>query len=149
MGYEGRDATSRWCQIHNETQNLTAEGLPFQQFADEGKKIVSLFTYDPKYAQGGFQPIFGVANADGSINRWTLAGWYAKAFGWPNGIEEFPPSGVAGNATTGDWTWYSIAREGQFCKYVYVKWKGQTSVAEYSPDGKLINANATLPPGAP
>ncbi len=149
MGYEGRDANSQWCQIHNETQNLTAEEMLFQTFEQQNLAPVLLRTYNATLARGGYQPIFGIANADGSINRWMLAGWYAKAFGWPNGIEQFPPNGVAGGASSGDWTWYSVARAGEFCKFVYVRWKGQRSVSEYAPDGKLINTNATLPSGAP
>jgi phosphatidylserine/phosphatidylglycerophosphate/cardiolipin synthase-like enzyme len=70
-------------------------------------------------------------------------------FGWPNGIDKLPPDPIKGGTTSDDWTWYSFAQKnGEYCRFVYVKWKGQISAAEYSPEGKLINSNATLPPGA-
>lgn len=98
----------------------------------------------------GYDPVFGVANADGSINRWGLGGWYAKALGWSNGIEKFPPDPIQAGTTSDDWTWYSIAGlNGEYCRYVYVKWNGTINAAEYSPKGELVNAHATLPPGAP
>ena len=30
----------------------------------------------------GYEPVFGIANPDGSLNRWALGGWYAKLLGW-------------------------------------------------------------------
>lgn len=149
MSYEGRTADSFWCQFHNQYQNNTAQEMPFQEFKDQSDGRVILLSFDPTLVTGGFQPIIGIANADGTINRWVLAGWYAKIFGWSNGIEEFPPRPLGANAPSGDWTWYNVSRPGEFCKFAYVKWKGQISAAEYAPDGKLVNTNATLPPGAP
>lgn len=147
MGYEGRDAETRWCQMHNETLNLTGEEMSFQNPETLLKKPMGVLI-DLK--TDGFQPVFAIANADGTINRWSAAGWYAKMFGWPNGIEDFPPKPVVGGASSGDWTWYSVVQNnGEFCRFVYVRWKGQALAAEYAPDGKLINVNATLPPGAP
>lgn len=147
MGYEGRNADSRWCKMHNETQNLTGEDMQFQDLEALLKHAIGPF---PDSKTDGYQPVFGIANADGSINRWWRAGWYAKIFGWPNGIEDLPPKPVVGGASSGDWTWYSVVQNnGEYCRYVYTRWKGQVSVGEYAPDGKLINANATLPPGAP
>lgn len=147
MGYEGRDAETRWCQMHNETQNLTGEDMHFQDLGTLLKKpmgaLIDLKT-------DGFQPVIAIANADGTINRWSAAGWYAKMFGWPNGIEDFPPKPVVGGASSGDWTWYSVVQNnGEFCRFAYVRWKGQVLAAEFAPDGKLINTNATLPDGAP
>jgi|GEM_PF-1481725 len=150
VGYEGRDATTFWCKFHNQYDNLSAKEFPFQGFgADIQDTRVRLLTFDPKLAQGGYQPVIGIANADGSINRWRLAGWYAKALGWSNGIEPFPPNPLAANSPSDDWTWYSISRQGEYCKYAYVKWQGQTSAVEFAPDGTIVNTNATLPPDAP
>jgi hypothetical protein len=147
--YNGRTADSFWCQFHNQYQNLTAQEMPFQTFTDDKLGNVILLTFDANKAKGGYQPVIGIANADGTINRWRLGGWYAKAFGWRNGIEQFPPGPLAANAPSDDWTWYSVSQAGEYCKYVYVKWNGQTSAAEFAPDGKLVNPNATLPAGAP
>ncbi len=150
VGYEGRNATSFWCKFHNQYQNLSAQEFPFQGFgADAQDTRVRLLTFDPKLAQGGYQPVIGIANPDGTINRWRLAGWYAKALGWPNGIEPFPPNPLAANAPSDDWTWYSVSNQGEYCKYAYVKWQGQTSAVEFAPDGTIVNTNATLPPDAP
>jgi len=147
--YLPRDATSSWCQMHDEFQNLTDKEMPFQQYDDDAKKLTHLLTLNPEGTVGGYQPIVGIANADGSINHWQSAGWYAKAFGWRNGIEKMPPDGLAAGAPSGDWTWYGVTDQGQFCRFVYMKWDGQTTAAEYAPDGKLTDGNATLPPGAP
>lgn len=147
MGYEGRNADSRWCKMHNDTQNLTTEDMQFQDLTQFWKHPIGAFPGD---TSAGYQPVFGIANPDGTINRWARAGWYAKLFGWPNGIEDLPPKSVVGGSSSGDWTWYSVAQNnGEFCKFVYVRWKGQVTAAEYAPDGKLINTNATLPQGAP
>jgi hypothetical protein len=97
----------------------------------------------------GYQPVIGIANPDGSINHWAMAGWYSSYFGWPNGITDWPPKPIPANADSGDWTWYSNSDQGQYCRYAYVKWKGHVSAAEFSGKGDLVNANATLPPGAP
>jgi len=98
----------------------------------------------------GYQPVFVIANADGTVNRWSTAGWYSKLFGWPNGIEDFPPKPIPGNTNSGDWTWYSITQNnGEYCRFAYVRWQGQVYAAEFAPDGKLVNSNATLPEGAP
>lgn len=147
--YLSRDATSFWCQTHNQFQNQTDAAMPFQDFKDESKKLIHLLTLNPTDSLGGYQPVVGIYNGDGTLNHWQSAGWYAKAFGWRNGIEQFPPDPLAARADSGDWTWYGVPEQGQYCRYVYMRWKGQVSAAEYSPDGKLINTNATLPAGAP
>lgn len=144
--YLARDGNSFWCQMHNQVQNLTDQEMPFQS---PDVKIVDLLTLNPVGPLGGFQPIVGIANGDGTIAKWQLAGWYAKAFGWRNGIEEFPPHGIAAKGDSGDWTWYGVNQAGQYCKYVYVKWNGHTVAAEFSPQGELVNPNAALPAGAP
>jgi hypothetical protein len=147
MSYEPRNAESNWCKMHNEAQNLTGEEMLFQN--------LETFLQAPVGPLGdlksdGYQPVFVIANADGSINRFSAAGWYARAFGWSNGIVEFPPNPVLGGANSGDWTWYSnVQTNGEYCRFVYVRWKGQVQAAEYAPDGKLVNTNAALPPGAP
>lgn len=145
--YNNKDASSNWCQLHNETMNLTSEDMLFQDPATFFKAPAGpLGDLKPD----GYQPVFGIANADGTLNRWSSAGWYAKMFGWRNGIEDFPPKPVIGGTSSGDWTWYSVVQlNGEYCRFVYVRWKGQVLAAEYAPDGKLINVNATLPPGAP
>ncbi len=128
---------------------MTDTEMPFQTYGDEEKKLIKLLSLDPEGTTGGYQPIIGIANGDGTINHWRSAGWYAKAFGWRNGIEKMPPDALAANAPSGDWTWYSVTDQGQFCRYVYMKWNGQTLAAEYAPDGELVNGNAILPDGAP
>ncbi len=103
----------------------------------------------PTNTYSGYGPIFGVANPDGTIKQWRVAGWYSKLFGWPNGIPGWPYD-LKANTLSDDWTWYSIAnRNGEYCRYVYVKYQGQVSAAEYAPKGELVNTNAKLPPGAP
>lgn len=148
MGYEPRDGSSSWCKFHNQYVNNTSEEMPFQSFAEGSNKFI-LLTFDPTLTKGGYQPIIGIANPDGSINRWRLGGWYAKLLGWPNGIEQFPPGPLPANGPSDDWTWYSVSGPGEFCKYAYVRWKGQVSAVEFAPDGTIVNRNAALPAGAP
>jgi hypothetical protein len=124
MGYEGRDANSRWCQMQMVYHNNDTQDLKW-----------------PDY-----RPVFGVAAADTSIAHWWNAGFYSKIYGWPNGIEGLPPTIPAGQSSY-TWTWYSVAQNnGEYCRYVYVQLRGKTFAAEYSPQGDLVNKNATLPP---
>lgn len=144
--YDARNPTSFWCKLHNEYQNGASEDMPFQN-KDTLTKF--FFTGSKIGAVDGFEPVFGIANPDGSINRWALGGWYAKAFGWPNGIEKFPPDPIKAGTASGDWTFYSNTGAREYCRFAYVKWKGQISAAEFAGKGDLVNANATLPAGAP
>ena len=127
MGYEGRNATSRWCQMQMVYHNNSTNDLAW-----------------PNY-----QPVFGVAAADTSIAHWYKAGFYSKLYGWRNGIEGLPPTIPAGQSSY-TWTWYSVAQNnGEYCRYVYVVLQGKTYAAEYSPQGDLVSKNATLPPIKP
>jgi hypothetical protein len=144
MEYNNRDGSSFWCQMHNQYHNNSPEDLKFQ----EGKTMVYPGATPPN-TYSGYGPIFGVANPDGSIKQWRVAGWYSKMLGWPNGIPGWPYDIKAGTVSD-DWTWYSDAqRNGEYCRYVYVKWRGQVSAAEYSPKGDIVSTNSALPPGAP
>ncbi|MGE5138175.1 MAG: hypothetical protein ACM3JD_01825 [Rudaea sp.] len=144
--YNNRTADSFWCQLHNEYQNNSTEDMPFQN-----KTTLTSFFFlgKPIATVDGYEPIFGIANPDGSINRWALGGWYAKLLGWRNGYDEFPPLPIKAGSASGDWTFYSNVSGGEYCRYVYVKWKGQVSAAEFAGKGELINTNAKLPVGAP
>ncbi len=148
MEYIPQSATRNACQMHNQYRNNSQEEMPFQ---NKDTLLKFFFTTGELGPVEGYEPIFGLANPDGSMSQWKLAGWYARAFGWSNGIAEFPPQALNAGAASDDWTWYSIHNKeaGQWCRYVYVKWKGQISAAEYSAKGDLINTNAKLPPGAP
>lgn len=144
--YDARDQNSFWCKLHDEYQNNASEDMPFQN-----KETLTNYFFlgrAPKTIDG-YEPVFGIAGPDGSIVRWGLGGWYAKMLGWRNGYDEFPPSPIKAGTPSGDWTFYSNASTGEYCRYVYVKWKGQISAAEFSGKGDLVSSNATLPPGAP
>jgi hypothetical protein len=141
--YIPRNGTSNWCQMHNQYHNNSGADVSFQ--ATPYSSVGS--TPNAKYS--GYDPIFGIANPDGFINAWRVGGWYSKMLGWPNGIPGLPPDIKAGTVSD-DWTWYSVAAtNGEYCRFVYVKFKGQISAAEYSAKGDLVNPNATLPAGAP
>ncbi len=141
MEYNARDGSTFWCQTHNQYHNNSTSNIPFQS--------VLLWPGEtPPSDYSGYGPVFGVANPDGSIKYWWMAGWYSKQFGWRNGIDGWPYDLKPG--LSDDWTWYSVAqRDVEYCRFVYVKYQGQYSVAEYAPNGDLINTHATLPPGAP
>jgi hypothetical protein len=144
--YDARTGSSFWCKLHDEYQNNSSEDMPFQN----KESITNYFFLGRKViVVDGYEPVFGIAGPDGSIIRWGLGGWYAKRLGWPNGYEEFPPGPIKAGAPSGDWTFYSDVTTGEYCRYAYVKWKGQISAAEFSGKGDLVSTKATLPPGAP
>lgn len=143
--YNPRTGGSFWCQFHNQYQNLTSEPMPFNK-----RDTVMNYFFDTGVVGvvDGYEPVIGIANGDGSISKWALAGWYAREFGWPNGMEPFPPNAL-NPGLSDDWTWYSVSRGGQYCRFAYVKWKGQISGVEFSPQGDVINTNAKIPADAP
>ncbi len=137
--YLARDGSSRWCQMHNAVQNNTSAEVVFQQgnFTPPG--------VPPPATYSGYDPVFGIANPDGSLKQWRVGGWYSKLFGWPNGIPGYPAPVPAGQ-NSGDWTWYSVAQNnGEYCRYVYVQSQGKKYGAEYNAQGQLINRNVTIP----
>ncbi len=125
MGYEGRDGSSRWCQMQMVYHNNGTTDLTW-----------------PAY-----QPVFVIMDAAGNVTHRYRAGFYGKKYGWPNGIEGDPPTIPAGQSSF-VWTWYSVAMNdnGELCRYVYVVLNNRLiAAAEYDTQGNLVNKNATLP----
>ena len=90
-----------------------------------------------------YRPLISVAAPGGNIVRRWLANYYSKDQGWPNGIEGLPPTIPAGKASF-MWTWYTATEApGEYCRYIAVQLQGVTYVAEYDPQGKLINSTST------
>jgi hypothetical protein len=121
MNIEARGGGSNWCQVQMTYFNQSTQDLAW-----------------PDY-----QPVFSVAAPDGSILRRWKANYYSTDQGWPNGIAGVPPTIPAGKSSF-LWTWYTATGGGgEYCRYVAVQWQGVTHVAEFNPQGKLVNAAST------
>jgi len=122
MTYEGKDGTTRWCQISMTYQNVSQQSINW-----------------PNY-----QPVFILMNGDGSEAAQYNADYYKAEEGWPNGIKGTPPPLVAGSSA--DWTWYIFTEQpGQYCEMVYVIVDNWAFQGTYDVKGNLVSADVFPP----